>query len=99
MNCLEVLKGPNLPSSLVFHTRTSTAASPRARVNSVTSASRNSAFHRPIDCSDTFSLRAASAIVISPARIDSTIRIFFSAGITGGLDIEVKSLRHRPILH
>src|SRR5690606_12892521 len=47
-------------------------------------ASRNSAFHRPIDCSDTFSLRAASAIETSPARTLSTILVFFSAGITGG---------------
>lgn len=47
-------------------------------------ASRNSAFQRPIDCSDTFSLRAASAIETSPARTLSTILVFFSAGITGG---------------
>jgi hypothetical protein len=30
-------------------------------------ASKNSAFQRPIDCSDTFSRRAASAMLISPA--------------------------------
>jgi hypothetical protein len=46
---------------------------------------RQSAFHRPIDCSLTFSLRAASAIVISPASTLNTIRVFFSAGIDGGL--------------
>lgn len=36
--------------------------------------SKNSDFHRPIDCSDTFSRRAASATLISPAKIDNTIR-------------------------
>jgi hypothetical protein len=36
-------------------------------------------------------------MVISPARIDNTIRIFFSAGITGGLDIEIGSLPFEPI--
>jgi hypothetical protein len=44
----------------------------------------NSAFHRPIDCSETFSFRAASAIEISPAKIANTILIFFTAGIVGG---------------
>ncbi len=47
--------------------------------------SKKSDFQRPMDCSDTFSRRAASAIVISPARTLNTIRIFFSTGITGDL--------------
>jgi len=47
----------------------------------------NSAFHRPIDCSETFSFRAASAIDISPAKIANTIRVFFSGGIIGGRPI------------
>ena len=42
-------------------------------------------FQVPIDCSDTFARRAASATVISPARIDSTIRTFSSGGSAGGL--------------
>jgi hypothetical protein len=42
-------------------------------------------FQFPTDCSDTFARRAASARVISPARIDNTIRTFSSAGNTGGL--------------
>lgn len=46
-----------------------------------------SAFHRPIDSSETFSRRAASAIVISPAKTLNTIPVFFSTGITGGLPI------------
>src|SRR5690554_1124937 len=57
----------------------------RPAASAVFPASRKSAFHRPIDCSDTFSRRAASAIVISPASTLSTIRVFRSAGITGGL--------------
>ena len=57
----------------------------RPAVNAVLPASRKSAFHRPIDCSDTLSRRAASATVISPANTLNTIRVFFSAGITGGL--------------
>lgn len=36
---LEALKGPNRPSALFFQTRSSTCASPRAWVNSTTSAS------------------------------------------------------------
>jgi len=48
-------------------------------------ASRKSAFQRPIDCSLTFSLRAASATDISPASTLITIRVFISAGIDGGL--------------
>ncbi|MEY9995521.1 hypothetical protein ABIE67_007553 [Streptomyces sp. V4I8] len=47
--------------------------------------SRNWRFQVPIDCSDTFARRAASATVISPARIDSTIRTFSSGGSAGGL--------------
>src|SRR5699024_3243215 len=38
-NHLEVLEGPNRPSALFFHTRISTAASPRACVRSSTCAS------------------------------------------------------------
>src|SRR5690606_20225501 len=48
-------------------------------------ASRNCRFQFPTDCSETFALRAASATLISPARIDNTIRVFSSAGNTGGL--------------
>jgi len=51
----------------------------------------NSAFHRPIDCSDTFSLRAASAIETSPARMLNTIRDFFSGGIT-----DARPMAHLP---
>ena len=108
----EVREGPKRPSALFFHTRISTAASPKARVRSSISASSwasrvdgpvlpavkavfpasmNSAFHRPIDCSETFSLRAASAIETSPARMLNTIRVFFSGGITGG-----RPIRHLP---
>jgi hypothetical protein len=50
------------------------------------------AFPVPDDCSDTFARRAASATVISPARIDSTIRTFSSAGNTGGLAMTIRLL-------
>jgi hypothetical protein len=40
----------------------------------------NSVFHRPIDCSETFSFRAASAIDISPDKIANTIRASSPAG-------------------
>src|SRR5512132_3031708 len=56
----------------------------RPATSAVLPASMNSAFQRPIDCSETFSFRAASAIDISPAKIASTIRVFFSGGIVGG---------------
>jgi hypothetical protein len=36
--------------------------------------------------------RAASATVVSPARIDNTIRIFASAGNTGGLAMTIRLL-------
>ena len=55
----------------------------------------NYAFHRPIDCSETFSIRAASAIDISPAKIANTIRVFFSGGIIGGRPIASRILRGR----
>lgn len=47
-------------------------------------ASRKSDFQRPIDCYETFSFRAASAIDTSPASTDSTMRCFFTTGIVGG---------------
>src|SRR3954469_20329020 len=47
-------------------------------------ASRNCCFHLPIDVSDTLLRRAASAIVVSPASTDNTIRILSSAEKTGG---------------
>ena len=50
-------------------------------VSAVLPASRKSAFQRPMDCSLTFSRRAASATVVSPAITLNTIRGFFSAGI------------------
>ena len=56
-------------------------------------ASRNARFQFPTDCSDTFSRRAASATLTSPGRIDNTILIFFSAGITGGHVMTIKLLR------
>lgn len=56
-------------------------------------ASKNSTFHHPIDCSLTFSLRAASAIDNSPASTLNTIRAFFSTGIKGGLPMLKLSLR------
>ena len=65
----------------------------RVRVSEGLPASRNCAFHRPIDCSDTFCLRTATATVTSPAMIDITIRNFLSAGITCGLVIDIDSLR------
>ncbi|RAJ44898.1 hypothetical protein K353_01475 [Kitasatospora sp. SolWspMP-SS2h] len=46
---------------------------------------RNRRFQVPIDCPDTFARRVASATVISPARIDSTIRTFSCGGNAGGL--------------
>jgi hypothetical protein len=55
------------------------------RVSAVSPASRNSAFQRPTDCSPTFSCRAASAIVISPASTLSTIRVFRPARSQGAL--------------
>ena len=55
-------------------------------------ASRNWRFQFPTDCSDTFARRAASATVISPARIESTIRTFSSAGNTGGLAMTIRFL-------
>jgi hypothetical protein len=55
-------------------------------------ASRNWRFQFPTHCSDTFARRAASATVISPARIDSTIRTFSSAGNTGGLAMTIRLL-------
>lgn len=64
---------------------------PAARA--VLPASRKSAFQRPIDCSDTFSRRAASAIVCSPAITDNTIRVFFSTGIDGGLPMSATLLQ------
>jgi hypothetical protein len=56
----------------------------RPATKAVFPASKNSAFQRPIDCSETFSFRAASAIDIPPAKIANTIRVFFSGGIAGG---------------
>jgi hypothetical protein len=41
----------------------------------------NSAFHRPIDCSLTLSLRAASAIVSSPGRLVPADDLKPSSGI------------------
>ena len=80
---LEVLEGPSRPSALFFHTRSSTAASPsawvegpvRPAVNAVLPASTKSAFHRLIDASEIFSLRAASAIETSPDNTANTIRV------------------------
>lgn len=51
-------------------------------------ASRKSAFHRLIDCSETCSRRAASVIGTSPASTASTILDFLSAGIVGGRAID-----------
>jgi hypothetical protein len=56
-------------------------------------ASRNCRFQFPTDCSDTFARRAASATLISPARIDNTIRVFSSAGNTGGFAMTIRFLR------
>lgn len=52
--------------------------------------SRKSAFHRPMDYSETLFRRAASAIVISPCRTDSTMRVFLSGGIVGGLPMVLR---------
>jgi hypothetical protein len=46
-----------------------------------------------IDRSPTYSRRAASAIVISPTNTLSTIGVFCSAGITGGLPMSWILLR------
>jgi hypothetical protein len=54
-----------------------------APASAVLPASRKSAFHRPIDCSLTFSRRAASATLSSPAITLNASRVFFSAGIEG----------------
>jgi hypothetical protein len=59
----------------------------RPAASAVLPASRNSAFHRPIDYSLTFSRRADPATLTSPANTLSTTRVFCSARITGGLPI------------
>jgi hypothetical protein len=56
----------------------------RPAARAVLPASRKSAVHRPA-CSYTFSRRAASAMLTSPASTLSTIRVFFSTGMLGGL--------------
>jgi hypothetical protein len=53
----------------------------RPAASAVLLASGKSAFQRQMDYSLTFSRRAASAIVISPASTLSAIRVFRSAGI------------------
>src|SRR5699024_7515955 len=79
------------PSAWVSSTTSASSCSSRLdgplrpAARAVLPASRNSAFHRPIDCSLTFSRRAASAIDISPAITLNTLRVFFSTGICGGL--------------
>jgi hypothetical protein len=50
-----------------------------------------------LDCSETFSFRAASAIDTSPAKIANTILIFFSGGIIGGRPI-ASPPDHTPIM-
>jgi hypothetical protein len=61
---------------------------PHATIGRVTGSDTSS----PTDCSDTFARLAASATVISPARIESTIRTFSSAGNTGGLAVTIRLL-------
>ena len=56
---LEVLEGPTGPPR----------TSPHPQLDCRLTQRLNSALHRPIDCSLTLSLRAASAIVSSPARL------------------------------
>ena len=85
-NHLKVPEEPSRPSTDFFHTQTPRCASwnqdpdlPATRA--ILPASKNSAFHPPpIDCSLTFSLRATSAMDISPASTLNTIRVFFSTG-------------------
>lgn len=60
--------------------------------------SRNIVFRRPSDYSATYSLRTASAMGASLERIDITVRIVISAGMTGALDIEIGCLQRQPIL-
>src|SRR5699024_7720253 len=116
---LEVFEGPSRPSALFFQTRSSTAASPSARVRSSTwasswasrgdgpgfpaasavlPASRNSVFHRPIDCSETFSFRAASATVTSPASTLSTMLVLVSGLNTAGRPLVRSSCSQTPIM-
>ena len=65
------------------------------RVRSST-ASRESAFYRPIDCSETFSLCAASATVVSPDGALNTIRVLVSGLNTGGHPMtRPPALRHQ----
>jgi hypothetical protein len=67
---------PRAPSPSAWVNSTTSASSCSSRLDgpdrpatsAVLQASMNSAFHRPIDCSDTFSFRTASAIDISPAK-------------------------------
>ena len=91
-NHLKVPEEPSRPSTDFFHTQTPRCASwnqdpdlPATRA--VLPASKNSAFHHPIDCSLTFSLRAASAIDNPPASTLNTIRVFFSTGTQEGLPV------------
>jgi hypothetical protein len=52
-----------------------------------------------IDCSETFSFRAASAIAISPPKIANTIRVFFSGRIIGGRPSPHLLLKRRSCPH
>ncbi len=63
-------------------------------------ASRNSFRHFEIETSETPSLRAASAIVASPASTDSTMLISFAGAICGGLSTMATSLAQpvKPLL-
>src|SRR5690606_20704592 len=56
-------------------------------------ASMNWRFQFDTDCSDTFALRAASATLISPARTDSTSRVFSSGGNALGRGIRTSRVR------
>ena len=64
--------------------------------SAVLPASRESAFYRPIDCSETFSLCAASATVVSPDGALNTIRVLVSGLNTGGHPMtRPPALRHQ----
>ena len=58
--------------------------------------SRNSALHRTIDCSETFSWRAASATDTSPEHTASTIHVVVSGANASGLPASANR-NHTPI--
>lgn len=52
----------------------------------------------PFDCSDTFSLRAASTRISLPTKTDRKTRISTSADTTDGFPMVIDSLQHEPVI-